>query len=83
MTTALGPPRDQDLEGRANEAERRLLITLDVLAERRRKLRTTLRRARTKLESGVVIVSMLLVASVLLGMLSFRRRARGARSRWH
>jgi hypothetical protein len=81
MTTALGPPSHDDLEGRASEAERRLLVTLDILAERRRRLRASLRQARTKLESGAAILSMfLLVGVAMLGVLSLKRRSRWRRS---
>jgi hypothetical protein len=82
MTTALGPPRNHELEGRAHEAERRLLLTLDVLAERRRNLRATLHRARAKLESGAVILSIFLASVAVLGILSLTRRTHGVRSRW-
>ena len=81
MTTALGPPRHDELEGRASEAERRLLLTLDVLAERRRNLRASLHRAREKLESGAAVLSMLLLGVAMLGVLSLMR-SRGSRSRW-
>jgi hypothetical protein len=80
MTAALGPPRPDDLEGRASEAERRLLVTLDVLAARRRKLRASIHRAREKIESGAAILSMFVLVSIaMLGVLSLTRRSR---SRW-
>jgi hypothetical protein len=82
MTTALGPPRDEDLEGRANEAKRRLLSTLDVLAERRHVIRANLHRARERLESGAATLSMVfLVGVALLGLLTLTRLTLGPRRR--
>ena len=82
MTTAIGPPRDGDPEERASEAERRLLLTLDVLADRRRNIRARLHRARTRLESGAAFLSMFLLVSVaMFGMLALTRGTRRSRSR--
>ena len=83
MTTAIGPPRNGDPERRANEAERRLLLTLDVLAERRRNLSARLHRAREKLESGAAVLSMFLLVSVaMFGLLALTRGTRRSRSRF-
>ncbi len=77
MTTALGPPRGGNLERRANEAERRLLLTLDLLADRRRQLRANIRVAREKLQSGAAFFSMLFMVSVaMVGLFSLTRRRR-------
>ena len=79
MTTAIDRRWD-DLAGRADEAERRLLLTLDVLADRRRHLRVVLTRARERIEAGVLVVSMfVLVGVAMFGFLSLTRRPRPAR----
>lgn len=75
MTSTIGPPRDDDLEERAGEAERRLLLTLDVLAQRRRHIRASFQRARETVESGVAFFSMIALASVaMLGVFFLTRR---------
>lgn len=77
MITAIEPERTDDLVGQADEAERRLLLTLDVLAERRRHFREVVFRARETLESGALLFTMLLVVGVgMIGVLALVRRPR-------
>jgi hypothetical protein len=80
MTTAIEPARTEELEMRADMAERSLLRTLDVLAERRRHVSALVSRARARIQSGAVILSALLVGVAVLGVVSLTRRAFARRS---
>ena len=75
MTFSIEPREKNDLEGRAHDAERNLIRTLDVLAERRRQLRDALSRVRATLKSGALTVSVFLAlgATRLLGRRGRRR----------
>jgi hypothetical protein len=73
------PERTVDLEGQADEAKRGLLLTLDILAERRQNLRVLLSRTRSRLEAGALILSMLFLGAAMIGVLSLTRRRRFAR----
>lgn len=77
MTTSDEPRRADELERRANDAERLLLRTLDVLAERRRHVGAMIYRARTSLESGALAAS----AALALGALVLFRRPRARLTR--
>jgi len=75
MTTAIQPVHDEELEARADDAERTLLRTLDALSARRRHVRDALVRTRESLESGAKALSLLLLTGVaMLCVFSLTRR---------